>query len=439
MLSLKTIKSAAVIGAGGKMGSGIALVLIKALALEKNKALVSLIDQDEAALIRLKKYLKEQLKKEAERQIINLRELYKDNQSLVENHDIVAFHVESALDAVFFSTSLEDTKNKELIFEAVFEEIDLKVAILKKAAKFSPQGIIFSNTSSIPIHFLEEQAGLKGRIAGFHFYNPPAVQKLVEVISSADLGCFHIGKELGKTCVPSKDVAGFIGNGFFMREILFSLKLLKKMETKLSESILILDLVTKTFLFRPMGIFQLIDYVGIDVAVNVFAIMSHFLDDPTFDAELLKRMLSLGKKGGHQGDSGQKDGFFKYTKGEISHIFDLDLNQYLPIQGELEKCIHALGTPLNTAPSWKTLSKEKDPEKSIRDFYMTFTRGDSLATNLTLKYLDFEKNISFLLVKTEVAKNLHDISTILKLGFFHLFGPDSQFFKELDFSVKDGE
>jgi len=375
-------KKIGVIGAGGKMGSGIALLVARP------GRTVCLIDPDEGALVRLKKYLREQLKKEAEKAIIKLREVYQDKPHLVDNEDIVRHHVELCFESLFFSTALEEIQGADLVFEAAPEDIALKTDILKKVALLAPSALVLTNTSSIPISYLEEESGLEGRIAGFHFYNPPAVQRLVEIVSpNPNLlkPCEELARELGKTPVISKDVAGFIGNGVFIREVLFSLKLLDKMEMPLPEAIATLDLITRVFLFRPMGIFQLVHYVGIDVVANIFKVMRRFLDDPSFDPELLKKL------------------------------------QVPPAEPK------DVSPSLELAPTWKELSKEKNPEERIADFYRTFMNERSLGLDIALKYLFFEKDVAFLLVKTGVAKSLHDVSEVLKLGFYHLYGPDSAF------------
>src|SRR6185295_15214336 len=93
-----------------------------------------------------------------------------------------------------------------------------------------PDAYFLTNTSSIPISALSQSAELGGRLLGYHFYNPPAVQKLVEVITARNTepALVELGNELGKllekTLVPSHDVAGFIGNGHFIREGLFALE-----------------------------------------------------------------------------------------------------------------------------------------------------------------------------------------------------------------------
>ncbi len=71
------------------------------------------------------------------------------------------------------------------MFEAVSENPDLKVKILSQIDQNNPnKPWFFTNTSSVPISLIDERANLEGRVLGFHFYNPPAVQRLVELITT---------------------------------------------------------------------------------------------------------------------------------------------------------------------------------------------------------------------------------------------------------------
>ena len=118
------------------------------------------------------------------------------------------------------------------------------------------------------INELDKKANLKGRIIGFHFYNPPAIQKLVELIvaenTDADLVNFAnlYAKNIGKIIVPSRDIAGFIGNGHFMRDALYAINEVEKLSQSLSlpEAIFAINRVSQDFQIRPMGMFQLIDF-----------------------------------------------------------------------------------------------------------------------------------------------------------------------------------
>ena len=175
--------------------------------------------------------------------------------------------------------SMESAYDSHLIFEAIAENPDLKTSIFKKINENSEgEPWFFTNTSSIPIARLNDSANLNGRILGFHFYNPPAVQRLVELITIPGNSAVMIdfakayAKNLRKVLVPSNDVAGFIGNGHFMRDALYGISEAEKLTEKFSfaQAVYIVNKVTQDFLLRPMGIFQLIDYVGVDVVRWLF-------------------------------------------------------------------------------------------------------------------------------------------------------------------------
>ncbi len=149
---------------------------------------------------------------------------------------------------------------------------------------------------------------------GFHFYNPPAIQKLVELIvtkaSQPEMQEFanNYAKALRKIVVPSNDKAGFIGNGHFMRDALYGINLAKDLaaDRPLYEAIYMVNKVTQDFLVRPMGIFQLIDYVGIDVVQFIMKVMNPHLADENLHSDLLDQMLELDVRGGQMSNGAQK-------------------------------------------------------------------------------------------------------------------------------------
>src|SRR6185295_16568588 len=109
--------------------------------------------------------------------------------------------------------------------------------------KIAPKAFVLSNTSSIPIHLLASESGLKDQLIGFHFYNPPAVQKLVELIPQERAGevadevadevlaiSQELAKKMNKIVVYSRDVAGFIGNGHFSREIALACRFVEELQ-----------------------------------------------------------------------------------------------------------------------------------------------------------------------------------------------------------------
>ena len=281
----QTLKNVTVLGAAGKMGSGILLltaVEMAELAL-KNKSqeyVLYAMDVSVEGLSGLMKYVRVQVQKVAEKKIVQLRTLYADRADLVDNSEIIDQYIFDVMNVIRPVTRIEASYDSNLIFEAIKEDPELKVKILGQINKNNPnKPWFFTNTSSIPITQLDEKAELDGRIVGFHFYNPPAVQKLVELIKSAHTRqevvdfAMTYAKNLKKVIVPSNDYAGFIGNGhFMMRDALHGIKEVEKLTKEVSyvEAVYMINKISQDYLIRPMGIFQLIDYVGVDVVQFIY-------------------------------------------------------------------------------------------------------------------------------------------------------------------------
>lgn len=261
------LEDVAVVGAAGKMGRGISLVLLQEIALLKleNPAASFKLYLSDTRLEGLRPFLKEHLRKFAEKKINLLRRLVAANPKLVSNGEIIDAFLEGAAECYWMGSDLLPAK---VVFEAITEDIEAKVELFKKLQC----DLILSNTSSIPIHILKERSGKE--VVGFHFYNPPYVQKLVELVSPV-AEAFEWAKLLGKQVVVSNDVAGFIGNGHFIREINLACDMVKELSKTHGEAqaIYMVNKMTRD-LGRPMGIFELIDYVGFDVCVKIANIMS---------------------------------------------------------------------------------------------------------------------------------------------------------------------
>jgi len=273
----KKLSNVSILGAAGKMGSGILLLTAVEMAdlsykKENNNItfILNAIDVSDKVLSGLLEYVRVQARKIAEKKINFLRELYFNNQNLVYNNEMIDDYIQRVLSIIRPSTLIESTYNSNIIFEAVNENPDLKIKLINQIevnCNITPW--YFTNTSSVPISYLNEKCNLNGRIIGFHFYNPPAIQKLVELINGtdtvSDLNSFALeyAKKLRKTIVHSNDIAGFIGNGHFMRDTLLGIKLLNELKTDFGfpETVYIVNKVSQDFMIRPMGIFQLIDYV----------------------------------------------------------------------------------------------------------------------------------------------------------------------------------
>ncbi|HLU46724.1 MAG TPA: 3-hydroxyacyl-CoA dehydrogenase family protein, partial [Planctomycetota bacterium] len=322
------LRNVAVVGAAGKMGRGIALLLareaLRIIARESSgregaegasgTPRLSLIDPARAAHHGLVEYIMRHTVAQA------LGDAPGDDGPRDGDREREALERLLSL-----STDLDGARGAKLVFEAAPENLRLKADLLRDLRGLCPEDAIFlTNTSSIPIHVLEEESGLRGRIIGFHFYNPPAVQRLLELITTDstpseidELGV-RLAERLGKLVVRSADVAGFIGNGHFIREGAYALARAREIADGglgFEGAVRAIDIVTREALLRPMGIFQLIDYVGIDVFAAIADVMSDHLEGEDLRHPLLDRMLASRRRGGQDPTGAQTDGFLRYEDG----------------------------------------------------------------------------------------------------------------------------
>lgn len=438
------LQNVTVLGAAGKMGSGILLLTALEMAdlnlkpENKGKAFVlNAMDVSKEGLMGLMLYLRAQVQKAAEKKTVALRKFYAGRPDLIENEEIINQYIFDVMNIVRPTLRLEAAYESNLVFEAVSENRSLKVKLLSQIDQNNTaKPWYFTNTSSVPIHLIDEEAGLGGRVLGFHFYNPPAVQKLVELIvtDKTDKEMIEFArayaKSLGKVVVPANDFAGFIGNGHFMRDALHGIHTAEKLakDMPFAEAVYMVNRVSQDYLIRPMGIFQLIDYVGIDVVSFIMNVMNPFLPDEDLHSDLLDRMISLGVKGGQYSDGSQKDGFLKYEKGKPVAIYDPGAKSYAAITDFKEKCDDRLGAPLSSLMPWKAAVKVKDKDQVFGRIFGEMKTMDTLGAKLAVEYGQRSNAIGKKLVADKVAHSEEDVNTVLLTGFFHAYGPVNGYF-----------
>ncbi|ALO16235.1 putative 3-hydroxybutyryl-CoA dehydrogenase [Salinivirga cyanobacteriivorans] len=437
------LKNVSVLGAAGKMGSGILLLTAQELLHQKlqhenknRKFVLNAIDVSHDALDGLLKYTRAQAQKYAEKKIVQIRKMYADHKNLNENADFIQQYTEDVVDIIKPTTRIEAAYNSYLILEAVSENPELKNKLFKQIKNNNTNNPwFFTNTSSIPIHEIDSNADLKGSIMGVHFYNPPAVQKLVELIKAdqtlpelTEFATQYV-KNLKKIIVPSADVAGFIGNGHYMRDTKYGIDLATELhsEIPLPQAIATVDSITRDYLVRPMGIFQLADYVGIDVVQYIMKVMHDRGIGDNLQSDLLDKLVKSGIKGGQNSDGSQKDGFFRYEKGRPVAVIDPENIQYTDLTTLSSKIDTYLGQKPEDAVKWKALLKANDKEGQLRNWFNTLKNDSSKGSKLAMEYLQKSKDFALQLVKDGVAANEEDVNTVLMTGFFHAYGPANDF------------
>ncbi len=438
------LENVAVLGAAGKMGSGIVLLTAMEMAdlsldpANKSRAFaLHAVDISEKALSGLMRYLRDQVRRSAEKKTVWLRSVYAERSDLVENEEIIGQYIEDVLGLVRPTTRVEAAYGAGVVFEAINENLELKVRLLGQVrANGSREAWFLTNTSSIPIHELDEKAGLSGRLIGFHFYNPPAVQKLVELIRGGttrpELADFAVqyAKKLRKSVVPSRDVAGFIGNGHFMRDLLHAVSEVERLSPDLgfADSVYMINRVSQDFLIRPMGIFQLADYVGLDVCQSILRVMSERLSAARLRSPLVDNLVAMGITGGQYADGSQKDGILKYERGRPAGIFDPARKAYVPLTEIAPRCDERLGAPPSAAKPWKNVIQIADRAGYLDGYFRELGAMKTLGAELAKAYGRRAKEIGLGLVKDGVADREDDVNTVFLTGFYHAYGPVNRYF-----------
>jgi len=435
-----SLENVTVLGAGGKMGSGIALLLAVEMAKRRldpaNRGRgyrLHLVDTSAEALDGIPGYLRAQARKIGEKTTVALRELYAEREDLVENGEIIQAFVDEVLDGVRLATDAAAAKDSKLVFEAIIENPEIKVKVYRDLKKICGEEAFFlTNTSSVPIRLIDEEAGLDGRIIGYHFYNPPPVQKLVELITTPATkpGLVALSEELGKVLrkklIPANDIAGFIGNGHFMRDGLHAIAEVEKLakDRPFTEAVYMMDKVSRDFLVRPMGIFQLIDYVGLDVFKAILSVMKPNVPDPSLHSELVDKLVAAGVKGGQYPSGAQKDGFLKYGKKGPEGVYDPEKGDYLAYDPAwCARLDETLGAPPASWQPWKKLARNKQAGELLATYFADLHALVTPGAKLAAAYLKRSKEIGEKLVADGVANTTEDVNGVLQNGFYHIYGP----------------
>jgi 3-hydroxybutyryl-CoA dehydrogenase len=210
------------------------------------------------------------------------------------------------------TTEVAALAEAEFVVEAVPEELDLKVRVLKEAdAALKPSAILASNTSSISITQLAAQTSRPERFIGMHFMNPVPVMELVEVIRGLATSdeTFHttmmLCEGLGKKPVAVNDAPGFVSNRVLM-------PLINEAAFCVMEGVATpeaVDAVMELGMNHPMGPLELADFIGLDVCVDILEVLYKGFGDPKYRAcPLLRKYVAAGWLGRKSGR-----GFYKYA------------------------------------------------------------------------------------------------------------------------------
>ncbi len=281
------IESVAVVGAGF-MGTGIAeTVAVAGLP-------VIVTDLDEVSLARARSRLDTSLER------------------AVTGGKLDAAHADVARRRIELTTDLDAIAGAALVVEAVPEDLQLKLGVMRAIdSVLSPETIVASNTSSIPIAELAQVLTTPERMLGLHFFSPVPVMTLVEVVVALDTSDDTLAaakafvEQIGKRPIETKDRSGFIVNMLLVPYLMAAVRMYEEGFASRED----IDAGMKLGCGHPMGPLVLCDFIGLDVLYAVCdSLYEEFKRDEYAPPPLMKRMVASGRLGRKSGR-----GFYEYN------------------------------------------------------------------------------------------------------------------------------
>jgi 3-hydroxyacyl-CoA dehydrogenase len=315
-----------------------------------------------------------------------------------------------------FDDDLAKLKDRDLIVEAVVENLDIKRSLYERVEQHrKPGAIVASNTSGIPIHLLAEGRSddFKQHFLGVHFFNPPRYLHLVEIIrtewTKPEVSCFLYGfldERLGKGVVPAKDRPNFIANRIGTFGALYTIKTMLDDGYSIEE----VDKMTGPAVGRPKSAtFRTFDLVGLDVFTHVIKnLYENLPEDEEREMFVVPEVLAQMVQRGLLGNK-TKAGFYRKQKGEGDkrEIWSLDT------------------ATLDYRPSEKVKLPALDMAKNVEDLAERI-KGLVWAKDRVGAFLwkTVTKTLSYAAKRIpEIADNVVEVDRAMRWGFGWELGP----------------
>ena len=191
-------------------------------------------------------------------------------------------------------------RESEFLIEAVPEEMELKLELYTLFDKFArPNAVLASNTSSLSIAEMAEMTYRPELCVGMHFFNPVPKMRLIEIVRAPKTSdetiatCREVGARMGKEVVVVKESPGFITSRV---NALIGNEAFAMLEAGLASPEDI-DKAVKLGLNHPMGPFEMVDLVGLDVRLRILEYLHSTLGEKYRPNELLKKLVAQGRLG----------------------------------------------------------------------------------------------------------------------------------------------
>jgi 3-hydroxybutyryl-CoA dehydrogenase len=234
-------------------------------------------------------------------------------QKGIERGKVTADDAAAASSRLHLAPDLEPAVHAaDLIIEATPEDLDLKKNLFAQADLFcADETIIASNTSSISISLLAQSVERRDRFVGLHFFNPPHVMKLIEVVRGERTSdetveqVTEVAERMGKTAIVVRDSPGFATSRLGVAIGLEAIRMLEDGVGSAED----IDKAMELGYNHPMGPLRLTDLVGLDVRLGIAEYLCSTLGLRFDPPELLRRMVADGKLGKKTGE-----GFYRWSE-----------------------------------------------------------------------------------------------------------------------------
>jgi 3-hydroxybutyryl-CoA dehydrogenase len=286
-MAIEDIKTVGVCGAGS-MGAGITQIAAQA------GFQVKVVDVSEAVWGRAEKTIAKSLERMLKKEVITEAQM------------------QETIARISFSTDVASLAGVSFIFEAVFENINVKRELFGKLDAVCGDDVVYAtNTSSLAITEMAAMVKRPAKFVGMHFFNPVPMMKLVEVIPALQTEtattelALAMAAKIGKTSITCKDTPGFVVNRLLVPYMLDAVRLLEEGVASAED----IDTAMKLGCGMPMGPLELQDFAGADIGYHVGNIFYEYMKEARFAPPgLLRNMVKAGYLGRKTGR-----GFFDYS------------------------------------------------------------------------------------------------------------------------------
>jgi len=200
----------------------------------------------------------------------------------------------------------------DLVIESAPEQMELKVNLLREVKSHAPErAILGTNTSSLSITEIGSRLGAASRTVGLHFFNPPPVMELLEIVRGLGTdpavvdASLSIAKRLGKTPIVVNDMPGFATSRL---GVVIGAEAMRMLETGVA-SVEDIDRAMELGYRHPMGPLKLTDLVGLDVRLMILEHLHREIGEQFRPPAILRQMVRAGRLGKKTGE-----GFYRWTE-----------------------------------------------------------------------------------------------------------------------------